>query len=180
MLLACLSYHVDGSLHLLVTHLPRNSVSQRQIGGPYEQNIDTFNCRQLVRDLDLPVEIVACPTVRGPDGLALSSRNAYLSADERAAALSLSRGLMLAKDAFAAGERDADMLRSLVLGELEAEPLVRVDYVSIADDETLAELAGEVTSSALLSLAAHVGKTHLIDNVTLGRQVRQQGLAGES
>jgi pantoate--beta-alanine ligase len=124
--------------------------------------------RQLVRDVDLPVEIVACPTVRDPDGLALSSRNAYLSSEEREAALSLSRGLHLARDAFAAGERNADTLRFLVEGELEAEPLVRVDYVSLAHDETLVELEGEVTGRALLSLAVHVGTTHLIDNVTLG------------
>ena len=170
--------HFDGVTTVVLKLLNITTPDRAYFGEKDAQQLRAI--RQLVRDLDLPVEIVACPTVRGPDGLALSSRNAYLSADERAAALSLSRGLMLAKDAFAAGERDADMLRSLVLGELEAEPLVRVDYVSIADDETLAELAGEVTSSALLSLAAHVGKTHLIDNVTLGRQVRQQGLAGES
>ena len=125
--------------------------------------------RQMVRDLNLTVEIVACPTVRDPGGLALSSRNAYLSPEERAASLALSRGLHLAQDAFAAGERDADMLRSLVRGEMEAEPLVRLDYISLAHDETLVELEGEVTGYALLSLAAHVGATHLIDNVTLGR-----------
>ena len=128
--------------------------------------------RQMVRDLDLPVEIVACPTVRDADGLALSSRNAYLSADERAAALSLSRGLMLATDAFAAGERDVDMLRDLVRGELASEELVRIDYVSLADDETLVELEGEDAVTALLSLAVHVGSTHLIDNVTLGGRSR--------
>jgi pantoate--beta-alanine ligase len=128
--------------------------------------------RQMVRDLDLPVEIVACPTVRDEDGLALSSRNAYLSAEERVAALSLSRGLRFASDAFAAGERDADMLRDLVRGELASEALVRVDYVSLADDETLVELEGEVAVAALLSLAVHVGETHLIDNVTLGGRSR--------
>ena len=106
--------------------------------------------------------------MRDPDGLALSSRNAYLSTEERAAALSLSRGLTLAADAFAAGERNAEVLRALVRGELEVEPLVRIDYVSLAHDETLAELEGEVAGRALLSLAAHVGTTHLIDNISLG------------
>jgi pantoate--beta-alanine ligase len=124
--------------------------------------------RQLVRDLDLAVKIVACPTVRDAGGLALSSRNAYLSPEERVAALSLSRGLMFASDAFAVGERDAGMLRDLVRGDLASEELVRVDYVSLADDETLVELEGEVAVTALLSLAVHVGETHLIDNVTLG------------
>ena len=128
--------------------------------------------RQLVRDLDLAVKIVACPTVRDAGGLALSSRNAYLSPEERVAALSLSRGLMFASDAFAVGERDAGMLRDLVRGDLASEELVRVDYVSLADDETLVELEGEVAVTALLSLAVHVGETHLIDNVTLGGRSR--------
>ncbi len=126
--------------------------------------------RQLVRDLNLPVEIVACPTVRDPDGLALSSRNAYLSDEERADALALSRGLRLAEAAFASGERDADRLRALVRGEMEAAPLVRVDYVSLSDDETLEELSGAIEPPVLLSLAAHVGQTHLIDNVTLAHR----------
>jgi pantoate--beta-alanine ligase len=111
---------------------------------------------------------VACATVRDADGLALSSRNAYLSSEERAAALSLSRGLFLARDAFQAGERDADNLRFLVESELEAEPLVRTDYVSLAHDDSLVELEGEIAVTALLSVAVHVGSTHLIDNVRLG------------
>ena len=123
--------------------------------------------RQLVRDLNLPMEIVACPTVRDPDGLALSSRNAYLSDKERADALALSRGLRLAQEAFASGQRDADTLRSTLRAELESAPLVRIDYISLADNETLEELSGEIQPPALLSLAAHVGKTHLIDNITL-------------
>ena len=113
------------------------------------------------------MEIVACPTVRDPDGLALSSRNAYLSDEERADALALSRGLRLAEQAFASGQRDADTLRSTVRAELDSAPLVRIDYISLADNETLEELSGEIRPPALLSLAAHVGNTHLIDNVTL-------------
>jgi pantoate--beta-alanine ligase len=123
--------------------------------------------RQLVRDLNLPMEIVACPTVRDLDGLALSSRNAYLSDEERADALALSRGLRLAQEAFASGQRDADTLRSTVRTELESAPLVLIDYVSLANNETLEELSGEIRPPALLSLAAHVGTTHLIDNITL-------------
>ena len=123
--------------------------------------------RQLVRDLNLPMEIVACPTVRDPDGLALSSRNVYLSEEERADALALSRGLRLTEDAFSSGQRDAERLRAIVRAEMEAASLVLVDYVSLADDETLEELSGEIQPPALLSIAAHVGATHLIDNVTL-------------
>jgi len=123
--------------------------------------------RQLVRDLNLPIEIIACPTVRDPDGLALSSRNAYLSDEERTDALALSSGLREAASAFASGERDADRLRSIVRTAVAAAPLVRIDYVSLANNETLIELSGEVEPPVLLSLAAHVGSTHLIDNVTL-------------
>ena len=159
--------HFDGVTTVVLKLLNITTPDRAYFGEKDAQQLRVI--RQLVRDLDLPVEIVACPTVRDPDGLALSSRNAYLSTGERAAALSLSRGLRFSQDAFAAGERDADMLRSLVLGELDAEPLVRVDYVSLAHDETLAELEGEVTVTALLSLAVHVGETHLIDNVALGR-----------
>ncbi len=158
--------HFDGVTTVVLKLLNITTPDRAYFGEKDAQQLRVI--RQLVRDLDLPVEIVACPTVRDPDGLALSSRNAYLSSEERTAALSLSRGMGLASDAFAAGERDAETLRFLVRGELEAEPLVRVDYVSLAHDETLAELQGEVTGTALLSLAVHVGMTHLIDNVTLG------------
>ena len=158
--------HFDGVTTVVLKLLNITTPDRAYFGEKDAQQLRVI--RQLVRDLDLPVEIVACPTVRDPDGLALSSRNAYLSPEEREAALSISRGLMLAVDAFRAGERSADTLRFLVEGELEAEPLVRIDYVSLAHDDTLVEMSGEVTSSALLSVAVHVGATHLIDNVTLG------------
>lgn len=158
--------HFDGVTTVVLKLLSITTPDRAYFGEKDAQQLRVI--RQLVRDVDLPVEIIACPTVRDPDGLALSSRNAYLSSEERAAALSLSRGLRLGSDAFAAGERNADTLRFLVEGELEAEALVRIDYVSLAHDETLVELEGEVTGRALLSLAVHVGATHLIDNVTLG------------
>jgi len=157
--------HFDGVTTVVLKLLNIATPDRAYFGEKDAQQLRVI--RQLVRDLDLPVEIVACPTVRDPDGLALSSRNAYLSVDERAAALSLSRGLYRARDAYGMGERDADRLRAVVRGELDGEPLVRVDYVSLADDETLVEVEGEVGGLALLSLAAHVGATHLIDNVTL-------------
>lgn len=122
--------------------------------------------RRMVRDLDIPVTIVVVPTVRDADGLALSSRNVYLAPEERRAALALSRGLFAAAAAHAAGERDAERLRALVRAHLAAEPLVRPEYVSLADAETLAELA-VVDRPALLSLAARVGRVRLIDNVVL-------------
>ena len=123
--------------------------------------------RRMTRDLLLPIEIVACPTVREPDGLALSSRNVYLSPEERTQAPALHAGLGTSAEAFAAGERDASRLRALVRERIEAEPLAEIDYVSLADVETLDELEGAVGGPALLSLAVRFGGARLIDNVTL-------------
>lgn len=124
--------------------------------------------RRMAADLDLPLEIVPMPIVRDPDGLALSSRNAYLSPEEQTAALALSRGLDRARALFDGGERDAGRLKAAVQACLDAQPLVRTDYVSLADDETLEELT-TVDRPAVLSLAAFVGRTRLIDNVELVR-----------
>ena len=122
--------------------------------------------RQMSRDLDFPLEVVICPTVREPDGLAMSSRNAYLSPAERQAAAVLWRSLRRAQSAFKEGAREAEELRRLVEEIVEAEPLARLQYVSCADPDTLQELKGRV-ERALLSMAAFVGKTRLIDNVIL-------------
>jgi pantoate--beta-alanine ligase len=123
--------------------------------------------RRLVRDLALPVEVVGCTTVRDRDGLALSSRNVYLSAEERRQALALSAGLAAAGAAFEDGVRDAETLRRIVRDRVEAQPLAAPDYISLADAETLEELDGELRGDALLSLAVRVGTTRLIDNMTL-------------
>ena len=123
--------------------------------------------RRLTEDLRLPVEIIGCPTVREADGLALSSRNVYLAPEERAQALALSRGLRAAAAAWADGVRDAATLREGVRREIEAQSLARIDYVSLADTATLAELDGPVPERALLSLAVRFGATRLIDNVVL-------------
>src|SRR5690606_39111777 len=114
--------------------------------------------RRLVRDLLLPVEVVGCPIVRDEGGLALSSRNVYLSDEERVQALSLSRGLRKAAAAWLGGLRDAATLREMVHGEVASQPLARIDYVSLADAETLAECEGRVQRDALLSLAVRFGK----------------------
>jgi pantoate--beta-alanine ligase len=120
--------------------------------------------RQMSRDLNFPIEIVVCPTVREPDGLAMSSRNVYLDPGERQVAAILSRALFKAKESFDGGERDASHLRLIVLGVLATEPMVNVQYVSCAHPDTLEELEGRV-EHALLSLAVAIGKTRLIDNV---------------
>jgi pantoate--beta-alanine ligase len=121
--------------------------------------------RAMVRDLSLGVEVVGMPIVREADGLALSSRNAYLSKEERERALSLSRSLLEARDAAARGERDAERLRARARARL-AEAGVRVDYVEVVHPETLAPVARAEAGSVML-VAAFVGKTRLIDNVRL-------------
>jgi pantoate--beta-alanine ligase len=122
--------------------------------------------RRLVRDLRLDVEIIGLPIVREPDGLAMSSRNAYLAPEGRKAALALSKALHRAESIFTGGERDAGRLREEMRRLIAAEPLARIDYVSIADAETLAEIE-RIECPALASLAVHIGGVRLIDNVTL-------------
>ena len=122
--------------------------------------------RQMARDLAIPTEVIACPTVREPDGLALSSRNVHLSLVERAAAPVLRRALTAARDRWEAGERSGDSLRGAMTEVLAGEPLAHPDYVSVADGRTLAELE-RVEGAALLSLAVRFGDTRLIDNEPL-------------
>ncbi len=122
--------------------------------------------RQMTRDLNYPIEIVVCPTVREADGLAMSSRNVYLSPTERQAATVLYRALRAAEQAYQAGEQNAERLRAVMRQVLESEPLVRVQYVSCADFDTLQEL-DEVRGKALLSMAVFIGNTRLIDNIVL-------------
>ena len=122
----------------------------------------------MVRDLNLPVEIVVCPTEREADGLARSSRNVYLNAEERQAAVCLSRALRAAQSAWDAGVRDGATLRATMSTVLRAEPLARPDYVSVADPHTLAEWAAiPPGAGALVSLAVRIGPTRLIDNLIL-------------
>jgi pantoate--beta-alanine ligase len=122
--------------------------------------------RRMSRDLDFPIDIEVCPTVREPDGLAMSSRNVYLSLEERKAAAVLSRALFHTKITFDEGERDAKCLRQGVLDTLATEPLIKVQYVSCAHPDSLMEIEGNV-ERALLSLAVILGKTRLIDNIML-------------
>jgi pantoate--beta-alanine ligase len=121
---------------------------------------------RVVRDLDIPVRIVGCPIVRQHDGLALSSRNAYLSADDRAHALVLSRALGHAREAAAAGETDAAELTRSVAAEVAAEPGVEIDYAAIVDSETLVCVT-RVQRSVRVLVAARVGGVRLIDNVAM-------------
>jgi pantoate--beta-alanine ligase len=124
----------------------------------------TVVIQRMVTDLNFNLEIIVCPTVREADGLALSSRNAYLSTEQRSAATVLYRALSAAKTAFEAGERNGDVLRQLMQDTIAAEPLARLDYVSVAHPTTLAELQ-MVERKALFSLAVFFGRTRLIDNM---------------
>jgi len=123
--------------------------------------------RRIVRDLNVPVEIVGCPTVRERDGLAMSSRNARLAPADRAAAPIVYRALGEARARWAAGERDAEALRRVMRAALAAEPRVRTEYVSVADARTLAEM-DRVEGPAVLSMAVHFGAVRLIDNIEIG------------
>ena len=123
--------------------------------------------RRMTLDLNFPIEIIVCPTVREPDGLALSSRNKYLEGEDRQAALVLYRALSAAKAEHEGGARDAEKLRSRVRETVAAEPRAQLQYVSCADYDTLEELE-EITGKTLLSLAVLIGKTRLIDNFLLG------------
>ncbi|HEV8383455.1 MAG TPA: pantoate--beta-alanine ligase [Candidatus Acidoferrales bacterium] len=125
--------------------------------------------QQMSADLNLDAEIVVCPIVREPDGLAMSSRNAYLKPDERRAATSLSRALGEARREITAGERDAIRLAGVLRGVLNAEPLVTVDYAEILDAETF-EPVTRLRRTCLAVLAAFVGKTRLIDNMFIEEQ----------
>lgn len=122
--------------------------------------------RRMVRDLNVPIAIDALETVREADGLALSSRNTYLSADERAQAPVLRQALLMARAAYRAGEVRASALRRMILRKISSAPAAKVDYVTIADAETL-EPVRQVRRNTVLALAVFFGRTRLIDNLRL-------------
>ncbi len=123
--------------------------------------------KRLNADLNLDAEIVAVPTVRDPDGLACGSRNTSLSLAERQAAPILFRSLQLAQKMYAEGNGDAKEVRQAIIGMIDQEPLANIDYVSVADAETLQEL-DNIDRPSLVSLAVYFGHTRLIDNISLG------------
>ena len=124
--------------------------------------------RRMMRDLNVPGELVVGATVREPDGLAMSSRNTYLNLEERKAAAVVYQSLCAARDLYRSGDERADGLRDVIRTTLESEPLVAsIDYVSIADPLTMAEADGDVPEGAMASTAVRIGKTRLLDNVIL-------------
>jgi pantoate--beta-alanine ligase len=121
--------------------------------------------KRMVRDLNIDVEIVACPIIREVDGLAKSSRNTYLSSEERKAALVLNKSLELAKELLKIGERDANKLKDIIKEELSKEPLAKIDYVEIVDSDSLEDVQA-IENNILVPIAVYIGKTRLIDNFT--------------
>jgi pantoate--beta-alanine ligase len=122
---------------------------------------------KMVKDLNMNLEVLTCPTVREPDGLAMSSRNVYLRPEDRQSATVLYRSLMLAKDLYERGERNAENIRKEMVNLIKTEEMARIDYVSVADPVTLDEL-DSINGKALVSVAVKFYKTRLIDNVVLG------------
>ena len=130
--------------------------------------------RRLVRDLAIDTEIVVLPTVREDSGLAISSRNLYLSAEEQAAATVIHRALTQAKTAFKEGERSAGKLADIVRTTIESEPRARLDYVSVVDADTLEKLDRLDEKPILIAVAAYIGKTRLIDNTILNKVKKKE------
>lgn len=145
-----------------------NSVQPQKAYFGQKDAQQTAVIRQMTRDLDFPIDIVVCPTVREPDGLAMSSRNAYLEPQERQAANVIYHALSKAQDFFHAGELDAGRLRVIVVDTISTEPLAHLQYVSCADPHNLQEQQGAIQDGALLSAAVLFGKTRLIDNIIIG------------
>ncbi len=129
----------------------------------------TLVVKRLVRDLAFDTEIVVLPTVREETGLALSSRNAYMNGDERRAATSLYRALSRAEAIYTSGERSGRKLAEVVRAEIETEPRARLEYVSVADADTLERLDKLDDRPVLIAVAARIGQTRLIDNIVLNR-----------
>lgn len=126
--------------------------------------------KRMVADLNMDIEVVGIPTVREPDGLAMSSRNAYLKKDERESALSLSRSLKLAKSLYDQGQRDAGIIIKEVKGFIEKHPGTRIDYAKICDAETMKDV-GHLDGRSVLALAVWVGTPRLIDNYVFGENI---------
>lgn len=137
----------------------------------------TLVVKRLVRDLAFETEVVILPTIREESGLALSSRNAYLNDEERQSAAVIYRALRRAKELYAEGERNGSRLAAIVRSTVETEPRARVDYVSVADADTLEKLERLDDRPVLVSLAVYFGKARLIDNIVLNRNQKKNGAA---
>lgn len=159
--------HFDGVATVVATLFSLVGADRAYFGLKDAQQVMVI--ARMASDLALPTRVIPCPTVREADGLALSSRNVHLAPEERGAAPILFRALNAARDAWERGERNAEVLRGLMLEILAIEPLAQVEYVSCADGTSLRELE-LIEGPALLSMAVVFGTTRLIDNVILGME----------
>jgi pantoate--beta-alanine ligase len=123
--------------------------------------------KKMAADLNMPLEVVACPTIREPDGLAMSSRNTYLTPEQRRGAPVLFKALTLARESWAKGGKNAEYIRTSMKELIEQEPLAEIVYISIAEASTLKEIPEKIKAPALVSMAVRFGKTRLIDNIIL-------------
>jgi pantoate--beta-alanine ligase len=123
--------------------------------------------KKMVAELNMPLEVAACPTMREPDGLAMSSRNTYLTPEQRRGAPVLFKALTMAREKWLKGEKDAGKLRAAIKALISKEPLAEIVYISVADSATLKEISGAVKAPALVSMAVKFGKTRLIDNIII-------------
>jgi pantoate--beta-alanine ligase len=160
--------HLDGLTTVMLKLINIVGPARLYMGQRHAQQVVIV--RRMLRDLFLHVDLVVCPTVRDDDGLALSSANALLGIEERHAATCLFNALNAARAAYDAGERSAEMLRWRMTDVLAAEPRARIDYVSVADAETLAELQRISIDPALALVAAWIGRARLTDNMPLGTE----------
>ncbi len=160
--------HLDGLTTVMLKLIHLVGPARLYLGQRHAQQVVIV--RRMLRDLFLNVELVVCPTVRDDDGLALSSANALLGIEERHAATCLYNALNAAKAAYDSGERSAEVLRWRMTDVLAGEPKARIDYVSLADAGTLAELQ-RVTGPALALLAVWIGRARLTDNMPLAWDV---------
>ena len=156
--------HLDGLTTVMLKLVNLVGPARLYLGQRHAQQVVIL--RRMLRNLFMNVELVVCPTVRGDDGLALSSANARLSIEERHAATCLYAALSAARRAYEGGERSAEVIRWRMSDIVNAEPMARVDYVSVADAETLAELQ-RLSGPALALLAVWIGRTRLTDNMPL-------------
>jgi pantoate--beta-alanine ligase len=160
--------HLDGLTTVMLKLIHLVGPARVYLGQRHAQQVVVV--RRMLRDLFMNVDLVVCPTLRHPDGLAMSSANALLGIEERVAATCLHTALTAATDAYDGGERSAEVLRWRMTDVLAREPRVRVDYVSVADASTLAELQ-RVSGPALALVAAYVGRARLTDNAPLAWDV---------
>lgn len=126
---------------------------------------------RMVRDLNMDLQVIPVPTTREEDGLAMSSRNVYLSEGERESALALSKSLKMAEEMYASGERNVERITETVTRFIASHPFTKIDYVAICDIQTMMDIEGEINKPAVLALAVYVGKTRLIDNHVFGEVI---------